>query len=325
MKIPCKSFSRCIDPAEPTANFSSEDEDINHSFCYGQGNGSTLPDPGLNWDTQNCEVIWGTIVCTAANDDDCQVCVQNKRVECNPDHDDNKPPPPPDVIQDGEPRYTWPNIPTSCTSKCPDGTEFQYFVPFAKFFAATTYMANLLAYRYACKLAKAHRICLGSMTGTQGCLGESFLCNVSATGKYSGPNNYWQIVAGELPPGTALGAPSGDGATIGISGTPTASGTYTFTLRVTTYTGDYMQKVFTICVVGISPDTLPDGTVGVDYNETLTAPSCATPVLRWEVASGNLPNGLTLDPDTGKLSGTPTVGGNFTFTVRVLTDSLHVP
>ncbi len=42
--------------------------------------------------------------------------------------------------------------------------------------------------------------------------------------------------------------------------------------------------------------------------------------LTWTVSAGALPAGLTLDPTTGTVSGTPTASGNFRFTLTV-TDS----
>lgn len=336
MKIPCDSFSRCIDPAEPTANFSSEDEDINHTFCYGSGNGSRVPPPGYNWDTQNCHIVWGTVVCTVAEDEDCQVCVQNSKWVCNPDDPPHPPfpPLPPDPIEDKDPRYIWPNTATRCQVKCKDGLEFDYWVPYATFFAGSTYMANQIAYKYACKQAKAHKLCLGNMTNLQGCLGDEFLCNVSVTGKYSGPSNYWQIVSGSLPPGMNLSSASPDGATASISGTPTASGSYTFTLRVTVSTGDYMQKQFTICVIGITCDPagsddshLPDATSGSEYNVTIKSTSCATPTVTFHLKPGSaLPTGFTLDEATGVIhcpAGQATPPNDYTFTIQILTDSEH--
>ena len=56
---------------------------------------------------------------------------------------------------------------------------------------------------------------------------------------------------------------------------------------------------------------LPDGTVGTAYSQTLTA--TGDPTITWNVTSGTLPNGLTLEK--GTISGTPTATGTYTFTV----------
>ncbi|MBQ7170282.1 MAG: putative Ig domain-containing protein, partial [Synergistaceae bacterium] len=68
-------------------------------------------------------------------------------------------------------------------------------------------------------------------------------------------------------------------------------------------------------VVNITIDTdaiLPSGTVGTAYSQTLAAtPSTVT----WAVESGSLPNGLALST-AGAISGTPTLAGSFSFTVR---------
>ena len=55
------------------------------------------------------------------------------------------------------------------------------------------------------------------------------------------------------------------------------------------------------------------GTVGVAYSFTYTASGYPTPV--FNVSSGALPGGLTLNPTTGLLSGSPTATGVFTGTV----------
>jgi hypothetical protein len=64
----------------------------------------------------------------------------------------------------------------------------------------------------------------------------------------------------------------------------------------------------------LSPSTLPDGTVGVAYSQTITA-SGGTAPFTFTVISGALPTVLMLSSG-GVLSGTPTVEGSFTFTVR---------
>lgn len=68
--------------------------------------------------------------------------------------------------------------------------------------------------------------------------------------------------------------------------------------------------------VDIVTPSLPDGTTGVGYAETLEAAGGTAPYL-WSVASGNLPAGLTLDPETGTIAGTPAMSGAFTFTIAV--------
>jgi hypothetical protein len=67
-------------------------------------------------------------------------------------------------------------------------------------------------------------------------------------------------------------------------------------------------------VITIGPATLPNGTGGVAFNQTL-AGSGGTAPYSFSVTAGALPTGLTLTP-AGVLSGTPTTPGTFTFTIR---------
>lgn len=64
----------------------------------------------------------------------------------------------------------------------------------------------------------------------------------------------------------------------------------------------------------IATATLPSGTQGVAYNQTLAATSGTTPY-GWTVTSGSLPAGLTLSTG-GVISGTPTTVGSQTVTIR---------
>ncbi len=73
-------------------------------------------------------------------------------------------------------------------------------------------------------------------------------------------------------------------------------------------------------VIAVGPATLPNGTVGVAYSQTITATGGSATGYHFAVTSGALPAGLTLNNGTGAITGTPTAAGLSTFTVTV-TDS----
>jgi len=68
--------------------------------------------------------------------------------------------------------------------------------------------------------------------------------------------------------------------------------------------------------------SLPGGIRGSAYSLSLSE-SGGTPPFTWSVFSGAIPNGLSLNPNTGALSGTPTAGGTWDFEVE-LTDAAGV-
>jgi len=76
--------------------------------------------------------------------------------------------------------------------------------------------------------------------------------------------------------------------------------------------GDTEEEALTITTV-----SLPDGMVGEAYSATLEATNGATPYT-WSVSAGNLSAGLSLNPATGEISGTPTEKGIANFTVKVM-------
>ncbi|MEO6154476.1 MAG: autotransporter domain-containing protein, partial [Thermomonas sp.] len=63
----------------------------------------------------------------------------------------------------------------------------------------------------------------------------------------------------------------------------------------------------------LSPTTLPGGTLGVAYSQTITASGGTTPY-SFAVTAGSLPTGLVLT-SAGVLSGTPTASGTYAFTI----------
>ena len=146
-----------------------------------------------------------------------------------------------------------------------------------------------------------------------GQVGNSYSTTVGATG---GTVPYvWSLASGALPAGLAL--------TVGgvISGTPTASGSSTFTIQV----GDsqlpqhFATQSFTLGVapaaIVINTTSLPAGSAGTAYSATLAATGGLTPYT-WSLASGSLPGGLSLTSG-GVISGTPTAGGMASFILQV--------
>jgi hypothetical protein len=80
------------------------------------------------------------------------------------------------------------------------------------------------------------------------------------------------------------------------------------------------SKPFNLVVaaaLGISSaPALPGATAGVAYSQSLAATG-GTPPYLWSITSGGLPAGLSFDAGTAAISGVPTLGGSFTFTVQV--------
>lgn len=72
--------------------------------------------------------------------------------------------------------------------------------------------------------------------------------------------------------------------------------------------------------IEITTPSLPNGTVNTAYACTLVETTNGVAPVSFEIASGSLPPGLTLNPSTGEVCGTPTEPGSFSITVRA-TDS----
>ena len=191
------------------------------------------------------------------------------------------------------------------TATCPDGTTFTYRIQGWTF-----------SQIYANWLAKRNLLCLGDIPDSC-CVGSEYLESIQATGKCLAAYpfyNYWEISSGTLPDGLTLeGGFTLDDFVI-IQGTPTATGTFAFTVKVTCPNGTYMAKNFSVVVAGITNTPLPGATVGTPYSVQLTQYGYTDP---WfSVDSGTLPAGLTLD-NSGLLSGTPTTVQSAGFTIAV--------
>ncbi|WP_174520785.1 beta strand repeat-containing protein, partial [Sphingomonas soli] len=125
-------------------------------------------------------------------------------------------------------------------------------------------------------------------------------------------------VSGALPAGTALNA------NCTISGTPTASGTFSFVPMVTdssTGTGPYTAAATSVSLTITAPTlvmspaagALPGATFGTVYSQVLTT-SGGTAPYTYALTGGGMPSSTSLTP-AGVLSGTPSEAGTYTFTV----------
>jgi hypothetical protein len=123
----------------------------------------------------------------------------------------------------------------------------------------------------------------------------------------------FSITSGAQPTGLTLSS----GGT--LSGTPTVTGPFSFTVNATDANNFNGSKSYSVTVnpptIALSPTSLTSP-IPVDtvYEETIIATGGTVPYT-FSITSGIQPTGLTLSSG-GTLSGTPTVTGPFSFTVN---------
>ena len=158
-----------------------------------------------------------------------------------------------------------------------------------------------------------------SATLTAGTVGTAYTSTLSASGT---PAPTFTLATGSaLPAGLKL-------ATTGaITGTPTASGTFTFTVNASNSVAPTLAQPISLTInaapaspvafTSVSPTATAK--VGTAYSYTFVASGSPTPIT-FSVASGSLPTGLSLSTG-GVLSGTPSAAGSFSFTVKATNGS----
>jgi large repetitive protein len=139
---------------------------------------------------------------------------------------------------------------------------------------------------------------------------------------------HWGITAGALPTGLHLDQDTGQ-----LSGTPTAFGTFRFTVRASdgafppaTSSNEYVvhiEPLFPAPMAIVTPRALPGGAEMNTYSAQFEQVHGVAP-FTWSVQSGStLPAGLGLDPQTGRLYGAifngqvPEPSGEMSFTIEV--------
>ncbi len=142
-----------------------------------------------------------------------------------------------------------------------------------------------------------------------GKVGEYYYCSFEVDSGYPA---YWTLSDGDIPSGLIFS----DGA---LSGTPTETGTYTFTLGAEAG-GLTASKTFTITIspaLSITTDsTLPAARAGMYYYQRLDTDAENYDSIYWSAV--DLPSGLSISSFTGELFGTISTEGAYTFTVSAV-------
>jgi large repetitive protein len=131
-----------------------------------------------------------------------------------------------------------------------------------------------------------------------------------------GGGRTWSIASGQLPPGLTLNSSTG-----AITGSPTADGVYEFRVRVSD--GSRLgTRQLTIPVrepLLVQRPSVSPGEVGVPITPLKVVATGGFGTKAWRL-EGSPPPGLTLDPRTGAITGTPKAPGSYPIKV-VVTDS----
>ena len=124
----------------------------------------------------------------------------------------------------------------------------------------------------------------------------------SATPSASGDSIVFSITSGSLPTGLTLNANSGV-----ISGTPSQSvASREVTIKAQNDLGSKTVTLTFKVLVPISSFSYPESTYSIERDEPFSAsPSITGDSVTYSLVSGTLPNGLTLNTNSGVISGTP--------------------
>ncbi len=124
----------------------------------------------------------------------------------------------------------------------------------------------------------------------------------------------WSLAGGTLPAGLSLTASTGV-----LSGTPTASGSFPFTVQVVDSGGGTATKAVTL-VIAAAPVVVfapAAGEISVPYSQQATTSGGTAPYGAWSITAGSLPAGVALNTATGVVSGTPTTSGTFSVALSI--------
>ena len=140
--------------------------------------------------------------------------------------------------------------------------------------------------------------------------GEPFTVAIHCSGPQYGCGFTSRYVPSRLPPGLSIVGDANDGFVGHISGTPTSAGEYTgagIWVHDSNDRSFYIDRVdiLVLSPVVVTPNWASYGVVGQPYVSGFGATGGRSP-LTFSLGAGTLPAGLSLDPNSGRISGTPT-------------------
>jgi hypothetical protein len=154
-------------------------------------------------------------------------------------------------------------------------------------------------------------VAIGPDTLPNGTAGTPYNQPLTASGGL--PPYSFSVTGGTFPDGLSL-SPAGV-----ISGTPTKTGTYSFTVTVNAGAGCVGIRNYSLAVscptIGVTPATIQSGFRGQSYSVAFMASGGVGPYTY--VYSGPRPPGMSFNAETGMFSGTPTASGNYSFRITV--------
>ncbi|QQS45450.1 MAG: VCBS repeat-containing protein [Acidobacteriota bacterium] len=130
----------------------------------------------------------------------------------------------------------------------------------------------------------------------------------------------FSVISGIIPPGLSFNTTTGQ-----LSGTPTANGSFNFTIKATDASGCMGTQAYTVNVSGVCPTItvvptgpLPFGFAGTPYIPLTLSAFGGTGPYTFSSIGGTLPPGIAPQQvgSTWGLGGTPTTQGLFNFTLQ---------
>lgn len=300
MNRPCQFAITCPGTDLPFLNASSEAIDtldyLGFGFAYGPGGG--IPPMQQDWTLTAC----GVALFHSTSPIDAQLQAIADSIQC-------------DALQRYPDQPLNSNNSEICCQPNPNG-ETCYTIDHGVIGGRTQAEADQRAAALACYFARrTHDRTFRLNTLAGGCLNAPYVQDIIPSGGV--PPYIIEITGGTLPPG--VGFFQADPRFATLSGQPSQSGNFIFTVQVSDIAGNVLlRQDVTVAVLAITNSILPPGTVGTIYSEQLLA-SGGTGSYTFTTGAGFLPDGLSMN-SAGLITGTPTVSEDTLFTVT-LTDS----